>query len=106
MTFLQLKDGVVITGNKYTNAILHAVQVVYGRHEILAMVTSGNDSTHGPHSYHGKDRALDIRFWDIQAENRRAVADEIRAILPPFYDVVIETDHYHIEADEKKELAV
>ena len=26
-----------------------------------------------------------------------------QAELPPFYDVVIESDHYHIEADAEKE---
>ncbi len=97
MTMVQLKDGCVITGNKYTNAILHAVQTVYARHEVGVVVTSGDDGVHSAHSYHAQHRALDIRFWDIKPENRRAVCEEIRAELPAFYDVVMEDDHFHIE---------
>lgn len=104
---LQLKDHVVIRGNVYTNAILRAVQLVYARYtaDRLEVVTSGNDSKHGIASYHYKDRALDIRFWNISAAQREQVAQELRAELPPFYDVVVEADHYHIEADEVKEHA-
>ena len=100
---LQLKEGVIVRGNKYINKILEAVQLVYAKHEWNMVVTSGNDSTHSVGSYHGQDRALDIRFWDIPAEHRRGVADEITALLPGYYDVVMETDHYHIEADAQKE---
>lgn len=103
---LQLKEGVVVHGNRYTNKIMETVQFVYRLHGWeLVVITSGNDGVHSPNSYHGKDRALDIRFWDVPPEQRRAVADEFRALLPAYYDVEIETDHYHIEADEKKELA-
>lgn len=102
---LQLKEHVVIRGNKYTNAILRAVQIVYAHHSTdkLEVITSGNDSKHGTKSYHYKDRALDIRFWNIPADKREQVATEIRAELPVYYDVVVEADHYHIEADEVKE---
>lgn len=100
---LQLKDGVVLAGNKYINAMLTAVQLVFVRHNWLVVITSGRDS-HDT-GYHPLDRAIDIRFWDIPPEQRRSVADEIRALLPPYYDLVIETDHYHLEADAKKEAA-
>lgn len=103
---LQLKDGVVIHGNKYTNAIMQAAQLVYARYEVNVVVTSGDDGQHGVNSYHPKHRALDLRFWDIQPEKRRSVAEEIRQLLPAYYDVVMETDHFHIEADAKKEQAV
>lgn len=102
---LQLKEHVAIHGNKYTNAILRAVQTVYARctTDNLEVITSGNDGKHGTTSYHYKDRALDIRFWNIPADKREQVATEIRAELPAYYDVVVEADHYHIEADEVKE---
>lgn len=102
---LQLKDRVVIRGNQYINAILRAVQIVYARYNIDPVITSGDDGKHGIKSYHYKNRALDIRFWQIPFETREHVAQEIRAELPPYYDVVVEADHYHIEADEVKEHA-
>lgn len=100
---LLLKDGVILAGNKYTNEILRAVQEVYARYNSAVIVTAGRDGTHGEHSYHYTDRACDIRFWDIPPEKRRAVAAEIKTKLPAFYDVVFEIDHYHIEADAKRE---
>lgn len=102
----QLKWGVVVAGNEYTNAIMRAVQLAYARYGLGEVVlTAGRDGKHGPKSYHYQDRALDIRFWQIKEEDRGKVAAWIKAELPPFYDVVVESDHYHIEADAEKEKA-
>ena len=99
-----LKDGVVLRGNKYINEMLRAVQLAFGDHEIPEVtITSGNDSEHGPHSYHALDRAIDVRFWNVPEEDRPAVAVSIKKWLPAYYDVVLEANHYHIEADAKKE---
>ncbi len=100
---LLLKDGVQINGNKYTNAILEAVQTVFDLHHWPVVVTAGRDGHVGKVSYHNTNRALDIRFWDIPQEQRRSIGLEIQAKLPPFYEVVLERDHFHIEADGKKE---
>lgn len=100
---LQLKAGVVLVGNVYTNTILDAVQRAFARHAVdLIVITEGlgNHAT----GYHPQGRALDIRFWGIKPEKREAVAQTIRDFLPAYYDVVVEVDHYHIEADAKKEL--
>jgi hypothetical protein len=100
---LLLKDGVQLNGNKYINAILTAVQTVFDSHGWLVTVTAGRDGHEGKVSYHNDNRALDIRFWDVPAEQRRQVGVEIAAKLPPYYDVLVETNHFHIEADAKKE---
>jgi hypothetical protein len=101
---LQLKYGVVVAGNEYTNAIMRAVQLAYKKYGLKEVVLSaGRDGKHGPKSYHYLDRALDIRFWTVKEEDRGLVAGYIKAELPPFYDVVVESDHYHIEADAAKE---
>lgn len=103
---IELKDGTVLKGNKYINEMLRVVQIVYGDYgEVCAVVTSGNDSKHGPNSYHAQDRAIDVRFWGIKEEDRTQVAINLRKWLPAFYDVVTEPDHYHLEADAKKEAA-
>lgn len=102
---VQFKDGVIFHANKYTNAILEAAQKAYAKYVDVLVVTAGSDGKHGTNSYHYKHRALDLRFWGIKPEDREAVAKAMRGYLPPFYDVVVEADHYHIEADEKKEKA-
>ncbi len=111
---LQLKDGALVCGNKYTNAIMEAAQIIYARHSWPVTITSGRDSHEG--GYHPQDRALDIRCWMIPEPQRDAVATEFRQALPKFYDVVYEPQvekdgqvvkgaHFHIEADAKKEKA-
>lgn len=115
---VQLKDGAVICGNPYTNKILMAAQVVYGGHGWDVTITSGRDSHET--GYHPKDRALDLRVSMIAESQRPVVASELRTVLPPYYDVVYEPEvskmvdgtlvvikgaHFHVEADEKKELA-
>lgn len=97
---MQLKDtSVLVTKNEYTSSIQQAVENVYKAFGLDPVCTSGNDGKHKPNSEHYKDRALDIRFWDVL----QFVADRIKAHLPPFYDVVVEKDHFHIEADSRKE---
>lgn len=100
---LLLKEGVVLEGTKYINAILAAVQTVYSGHEWPVTITAGRDGVHSTHSYHYQGRAVDVRFWDVPEGDRERVAQEIRDKLAHFYDVVVESDHYHIEADRKRE---
>lgn len=101
---VQLKDGVQLYGNQYINAMIQAVQIAFGDHDIpLVTITAGFDGAHGEGSYHYQHRAIDVRFWNVPADQHQSVAATIREYLPRFYDVVIESDHYHIEADAKKE---
>ena len=109
---LQLKDGVLVCGNKYINTILIAAQTVYGRHGWPTWVTSGRDSHET--GYHPQDRALDLRCSMIPEVERVGIKNELQQMLPKFYDVVYEPEvtkggvvvkgaHFHIEADAKKE---
>jgi hypothetical protein len=111
---LELKDGAVVCGNKYTNAIMLAAQMVFTRHAWPVVVTAGRDGVHGEHSYHAQDRALDLRVAMIPEAIRELVATELSQALPAFYDVVYEPEvvkdgaivkgaHIHIEADAHKE---
>ena len=101
---IELKDGTTLVGNKYINEMLRAVQIAFGGHDVqVATITSGVDGVHGPQSYHAKGRAIDVRFWNVPEPKRLDVAITIRKWLPNFYDVVTEVDHYHLEADARKE---
>lgn len=94
-------DTVVIVANGYTDAIRTAVDTVYRAYGLEPVCTSGQDSLqkHKQGSMHALGRALDIRFWDLLD----VVANQIRAELPPWYEVIVERDHFHIEADVKHE---
>ena len=52
-----------------------------------------------------QDRALDVRFWNVPEVDRVFVKQQLQSALPGFYDVVQESDHFHIEADAVKEKA-
>ena len=95
----QLKDGVVLAGNKYINTMLWALDTAYAPE--TCTITAGRDGKHGEHSLHYQDRAVDARFWNVA--DKEAMAQRIRTLLPHYYDVVVEKDHFHIEADKKKE---
>lgn len=99
-----IEPGVVIVGNPYTDEILTAVQRAYGEIGLHVSLTSGLDGDHTtPYTLHHQGRALDVRRWGVK--NVDALAARLRALLPKFYDVVVEKTHIHIEADIKKELA-
>jgi len=99
---MMFKDAtVVVNPNKYTDRIKRAVEIVYQEYGIEPTCTSGNDSTkHKKGSMHYKDRALDFRTWDLL---ELLIVRKVKALLPPWYEVYIEKDHIHIEADERHE---
>ncbi|MCA9340424.1 MAG: hypothetical protein KDA17_05910 [Candidatus Saccharibacteria bacterium] len=76
---------------------------VYALHGRGLVVTSICDGVHSARSYHYAGLAIDCRtrYFD-SAEQINDVAEEIRARLGEFYDVVIESDHLHIEFDENR----
>lgn len=103
---LRINLGVVLVGNKYIDALLQAIQIVYGRHGWDALVSSGLEDSHSPASYHPQGRALDLSFWVVPPDLRQSVAQELRAVLPAYFDVIVEENHYHLEADARKEYAL
>jgi len=60
-------------------------------------ITSANDAAHMENSKHFSGNAIDIRSRNIP--NCIEMCVEIREALGPDFDVVIESDHVHIEYD-------
>ena len=61
-------------------------------------ITSARGDQHGPHSHHFKGLAWDIRIWDIAGEEQ-LVCEELQDALGDQYQVILETDHIHVEYD-------
>ena len=100
-----IKNGAVIHGLQ--PEILRAwdmvdeVYVSYGFE--LCVLTSGTDGKHGAQSFHPYGLAIDLRTWDFPGDtalSARVVA-AIKTKLGDTYDVVLESDHLHIEYQPK-----
>jgi len=66
------------------------------------VITSGSDGKHSKNSLHYKGLALDFRTRDIKTViYRKLIAQEIRDALGSDFDVVVESDHIHVEFDVK-----
>lgn len=88
-----------------TAAIQHAISVAasaYGAHGVELVVTSLRDGRHMQGSLHYSGNAVDLRRWDIDAKQVTSqVVAQIRSQLGSDYDVILESDHIHIEFDPK-----
>lgn len=71
------------------------------------IITSANDSKHGPNSLHYKGKALDLRTKHIQMMDKTKLIQGLKASLGPQFDVVFEAEgsaneHCHVEFDPKE----
>lgn len=74
------------------------LRLMEGKNYIMT-ITSGNDGKHSKDSLHYKDRAIDIRIFDMKYPNRNWLM--IRKQLGKDYDVILEKTHIHIEYQPK-----
>ncbi len=64
-------------------------------------VTSMNDSVHMRGSFHYLDRAVDFRTRDLTPDQIKRWAAVSQERLGRDYQVLVETDHMHVEHDPK-----
>ncbi len=76
------------------------VERVYGRSGVKLTITSTGDGKHGPTSKHYIGLAFDCRtsVAGISQTEAATLATKIRPRIPQF-DVVVESDHIHVEYD-------
>lgn len=103
---MMLKPGVNPLGMRPEIMVAAIVaNEVYALQGHNLVITSIVDGKHGKDSYHYKGLAIDARtrYFKNQAEIE-AVAKDIRERLGHLYDVVVESDHIHIEFDKSRAL--
>ena len=79
---------------------------VYAAYGVDCVVTSANDSEHMEGSKHGTGEALDYRTRDLTSEQQVNLTNTIIASLGQEFDVVLESDHLHVEYDVPAETAI
>lgn len=106
---LCLKNGVIINGAHFYPEIVKIVEAARETAPSLeketVWITSANDSLHMDRSLHYKNRAFDIRIYNIVNDvDSEAVswAERMQKALGNNYDVVKEKDHIHVEFDPKE----
>ena len=75
---------------------------VYRANDAELVVTSLNDSTHSTTSLHYAGAAVDLRTRNIPGPIREVIREQIDDRLTYDYDVVLESDHIHIEYQPRR----
>ena len=95
-----IKSGVDLRGLTPQMAIAYTIACkVYGQYDCV--ITSASDGKHGPNSLHYKGQALDLRTRHLNGQGLQAVYHKLKESLGEQFDVVLESDHCHIEYQPK-----
>lgn len=97
-----IKHGVDVRGLQ--PEMLLAIQEsreIYRAFGVAFVITSVKDGQHMPGSLHFTGQAVDVRTRHLHTDSRALVAEAINRALGTQYDVVLESDHIHIEFDPK-----
>ena len=95
-----IKSGVDIRGLTPQMAIAYTIACrCYGQYDCV--ITSASDGKHGPNSLHYKGQALDLRTRHLNGQGLQAVYHKLKESLGEQFDVVLESDHIHVEWDPK-----
>lgn len=75
---------------------------IYQTHNLDLTITSALDGTHSENSLHYSGRAIDIRIKNVPTDDmKNLIVEELRNSLGDAYDIIVESDHIHIEFDPK-----
>jgi len=70
---------------------------VYKKFNVECVMTEGSGGTHGKNSLHYVGNAIDLRTRDFKEGEVELMVKVLRDKLNEQYDVVIESDHVHVE---------
>lgn len=90
--------------NHHLAAVFAAACVWSLRARVDVEVNSVNDgaAVHMPGSLHSFDLALDLDTIGDRPADIRRLAEYLRRHLDPGFDVVLESDHVHVEYDARR----
>lgn len=99
----KIKEGVSTTHLKYVlanklNQIALICKLINGVNYVMT-ITSGNDGVHKKYSKHYVNEAIDIRTRDMSEHDKILTKIWIKKWLGVNYNVILESDHIHIEYD-------
>lgn len=99
---LTFKSDVKVAGMRPELLLaLFVAERVYATHNYNLTVTSVCDGKHSRTSLHYCGCAADLRIRDIDPSNHKLIVDEMQAALGADFDVILESDHIHVEFQPK-----
>jgi hypothetical protein len=108
---ITFKDGVQVKGvNQALFYALEVAQEIYAEYGKDVVVTSGTDGKHKQGSLHYVGLAVDIRTRHLTPREKTLIYVKLQRELKPYlatdgiaghFDVILETDHIHIELDRR-----
>ena len=102
MSDITIKPGVSIKGLEVQAAIAFLVACsIYRKYGYTCRLTSGTEGKHSPGSLHYVGLAIDLGILTIPKQMTETIYREITNSLGAEYDVVLESDHIHIEYQPK-----
>lgn len=105
---MRIKHGVRIFGVR--TEVLFALQIadyVWSRYTKKGAIqdpelTSVMNGEHMPGSLHYVGQACDLSIKNIESNNLEQLKDDLKYRLGPDFDVILSSDHIHIEFQPKK----
>lgn len=100
---MMIKPGVDLRGLCPQLAIAYTIALDVYREKAgtVCVITSASDGTHGPNSLHYRGKALDLRTNSLRPDQIHPVFVALKTALGAQFDVVLESDHIHLEFDPK-----
>jgi len=95
---MQIKQTVIFQGisNELILGII-VINSVFSKHNVELVLTSVVDSVHSKNSLHYSGNAVDIRTSNIPDSVVTNIFSELIASLGPHFEVIMESDHIHVE---------
>lgn len=101
---MEIKEGVKMEGlqPELIEVAEKIIEKVFNKYGFQCVITSALDGKHSKNSYHYSGNALDFRSRHVTNGWLACIVDDIKKLLPVYFDLVVEASHLHLEKDLKK----
>ena len=100
-----IKEGAEVNGLRPEMVLAYVIAITvykdYDDGDVECVITEATGGHHGVGSLHYVGQAIDLRTWGLTGSEQRSITDRLKVSLGSQYDVVLESDHIHIEYQPK-----
>lgn len=98
---LSIKEGVRLPKELAVPVAVYICDQVLAERDYPCILTSGLEGKHSRGSLHYIGHAFDIRHFHIPEDKRASIVREIQGRVGADFDVVLESNHIHVEYQPK-----